>query len=501
MEQAGAYDNRCDIWSLGITTLELGKGTAPYSNHSAMRVLVLTIEGEPPSLRCYGEDRGTDKQRTSAPFSKEFEDFCSQCLKKNPRQRLTAEKLLDHKFLRNRSRYALVDQLLRFIPPVDASSTDTTMTSSSENISRRRSKEEQGSSPPSPGSFTADIEDAYRLRMPGNSMVAIERLESGSKQADSGIGLGNGNGSEDRAYIPGSSWIFEVDDTSTGTSISTVVSTSKQDIDRQGGSSGNKVSLRISGVRGSSCSTLMSTAGTDGTGTYSCSGAGTTWRVTGNGFETEEGLLREGRGKEEQKERIIGEMEEEVHVHDDSAVTRGPHTGNNNDIHNNHIRAPADNKETIEAFLEDFESEAATMTMRTTKATAAAVTSTTSISSNSVSGLGLASTAEQATASVPLFDCSSSSSSSCVSGSKQGRGCEDTYIAAANLNAAFSANATNNTSVADNRYVQTHRQGLHSAPTNDSMTDTLDTVTTESTTNHQTRYAIIKAITKHILLH
>jgi serine/threonine-protein kinase OSR1/STK39 len=60
MEQAEGYDSTVDIWSLGITALELAKGHAPYSKYAAMRVLVLTIEEEPPTLRNYDDD----KQRT-----------------------------------------------------------------------------------------------------------------------------------------------------------------------------------------------------------------------------------------------------------------------------------------------------------------------------------------------------------------------------------------------------------------------------------------------------
>ena len=81
MEQLQGYDHRADIWSLGITALELAKGVAPYAHHSPMRVLVLTLEEPPPSLKSYTNDR----QRTGAPFPLAFEDFYKKCLQKNPR--------------------------------------------------------------------------------------------------------------------------------------------------------------------------------------------------------------------------------------------------------------------------------------------------------------------------------------------------------------------------------------------------------------------------------
>lgn len=116
MEQVEGYDFRADIWSVGITALELAKGMAPYAKYPPMRVLVLTIEEDPPSLKTYDNDR----QRSGAPFSRMFEDFVRKCLQKSPKARPPAEELLKHKFLKGRTRDALLHQLLDHLPAVGA---------------------------------------------------------------------------------------------------------------------------------------------------------------------------------------------------------------------------------------------------------------------------------------------------------------------------------------------------------------------------------------------
>jgi serine/threonine-protein kinase OSR1/STK39 len=136
MEQLDGYDHKADIWSLGITALELAKGSAPYAKYPPMRVIVLTIEEDPPSLKTYENDRCYSspghppllflmaflphRQRTGAPFSKLFEDFIKKALNKVPSQRASAADLLKHKFLKGRTQDALVHQLLDQIPAVSS---------------------------------------------------------------------------------------------------------------------------------------------------------------------------------------------------------------------------------------------------------------------------------------------------------------------------------------------------------------------------------------------
>jgi serine/threonine protein kinase len=110
MEQTG-YDYKADMWSFGITCIELATGHAPYAKYPPLKVLMLTLNNEPPTL---------DRDRTKYKYSKTFKELIDMCLQKEARKRPSAEKLLQHAFFKQaKKKQTLQQTLLKDLPPLE----------------------------------------------------------------------------------------------------------------------------------------------------------------------------------------------------------------------------------------------------------------------------------------------------------------------------------------------------------------------------------------------
>lgn len=90
------YDEKCDIWSVGITALELANGLPPHANDHPYKALVSIPLSSPPRVE-------------GSKFSSAFKDFVSVCLQRTAKDRADASTLVGHPFLKKGKQSAMKD--------------------------------------------------------------------------------------------------------------------------------------------------------------------------------------------------------------------------------------------------------------------------------------------------------------------------------------------------------------------------------------------------------
>jgi len=90
------YDSKADIWSLGITLLEMAYGEPPMSGQPAARVVMLI-----------GDKKMRAPKLEGPQWSKDMKDFATACLNEEPGDRLPAEELSKAKWIKAQSKVGL----------------------------------------------------------------------------------------------------------------------------------------------------------------------------------------------------------------------------------------------------------------------------------------------------------------------------------------------------------------------------------------------------------
>ena len=98
--QEAGYDFHADIWSLGITAMEMALGEPPRSDVHPMKVLFLIPKEKPPRLE-------------GNKWTKDFKDFVALCLNKDPDRRPTARALLKHPFIKKAAKTDALQELVQ----------------------------------------------------------------------------------------------------------------------------------------------------------------------------------------------------------------------------------------------------------------------------------------------------------------------------------------------------------------------------------------------------
>jgi len=169
-----AYDAKADVWSLGITAIELAKGEPPNSDLHPMRVLFLIPKNNPPQL--------------TGNWSKSFKEFVEACLNKDPENRPNAKDLLRHPFIKKAKKNSyLMDLIDRYkkwrLTQGDESDSDSGGESDPNNAS---DTDTDWNMTMKPGQWEENKTESIGYSEPVNSVRLIEEPVNGSGMVNGG---------------------------------------------------------------------------------------------------------------------------------------------------------------------------------------------------------------------------------------------------------------------------------------------------------------------------
>lgn len=96
----GQYDGKADIWSMGITSIELAERKPPLFNMNAMSALYHIAQNDPPTL---SENLSDGDKKIPTNWSDDFKNFVALLLQKVPDDRPNSTTVLEviHSFITN----------------------------------------------------------------------------------------------------------------------------------------------------------------------------------------------------------------------------------------------------------------------------------------------------------------------------------------------------------------------------------------------------------------
>jgi serine/threonine protein kinase len=111
LTEGAGHNEKSDIWSLGISVIEMATGMSPYAGMDVMPMVQSIINGPPPALPALHPNE-------KLGHSPAIRDFVRLCLQMDPDARPSAEQLLKHAFIKKAGAHPQVRGLAENLPPL-----------------------------------------------------------------------------------------------------------------------------------------------------------------------------------------------------------------------------------------------------------------------------------------------------------------------------------------------------------------------------------------------